>query len=319
MVQNFVHDLQVPGVSRPTGLRAGFHAEPGETASGLSHAGEQWAPAHFLIQRHSHPVWELYLQMRGVSRWSAGGRRFTLMPGHLFGVAPRVAHHMAEESAANHHFYFAGIDLVPVFDRHPALAQRWSGLPPVVHRADAAALADPFHQLVRELTARRAYPQDGLVLAVDRLALEAARVLEPGAATPELVVHPAVARVRALLDRGYERHWTLRELAGAVGLAPTYLAGLFVREIGVPPHRYLNECRVRRAAQLLRTSDLPMTAIGIEVGFGSGQHLARVFRQLTGTSPREYRAAGMVRTPEEYWAGTARTPPEGQPAAPVLR
>jgi AraC-like DNA-binding protein len=296
-VQDFVHAFQVPGIWRPAGLRAGFHAEPGPTASGLRHAGEQWAPARFLIRRHTHPVWELYLQMRGVSRWSAGGRRFTLGPGHLFAVAPGVVHHMVEESTANHHFYFAGIDPAPLFVRQPALARRWSGLPPVVHRADAAALAEPFHQLMRELTAKRAYPEEGLALAVDRLALEAARLLEPGAATPELFTHPAVTRVRTLLDRTYERHWTLRELAGQVGLAPTYLAGLFVRELGVPPHRYLNECRVRRAAQLLRTSDLPVTAIGIEVGFGSGQHLARVFRQLTGVSPREYRAAGPGRPP----------------------
>jgi AraC-like DNA-binding protein len=292
-VQGLVHDLQVPKVWRPTGLRAGFHAELDDGDSGLCHAGEQWAPARFLVKPHVHPVWELYLQMHGVSRWSADGRRFALTPGHLFAVAPRVAHQMTEASAANHHFYFAAIDLAPVFTRHPALTGAWHGLPPVLHRADAGALADPFQQLIRELTAKRVHPGEGRALAVDRLVLEATRLLTPGASTPELAVHPAVARVRAVLDRDYQRHWTLSELAGAVGIAPTYLAGLFAREVGVAPHRYLNERRIGRAQQLLRTSDLPMTAIAIEVGFGSGQHFARVFRQLTGTTPREYRAAGV--------------------------
>jgi AraC-like DNA-binding protein len=99
-----------------------------------------------------------------------------------------------------------------------------------------------------------------------------------------------VARVRALLDREYRRHWTLAELAGRVGLAPTYLAGLFTRELGMPPHRYLKERRVGRARQLLRGSDLPVTAIALETGFASGQHLARVFRDVTGHSPRQYRS-----------------------------
>jgi AraC-like DNA-binding protein len=296
-VPQFVHDLQVP-VSRPTGLRAGFHAQLSQPAggahqaSGVHHAGEQWAPARFLIRRHTHPVWELYLQVHGLSRWTAAGRRYTLAPGHLFAVAPGVVHHMAEESAANHHFYFAGIDTALVFGRHPALAHRWRDLPPALHRADAQPLAGPFAQLARELTAKRPYREEGLALAADRLVLEASRLLAPGAAAPELAVHPAIGQVRTLLHRDYARGWTLAELADRAGLAPTYLAGLFVREVGMPPHRYLNERRVERARQLLRTSDLSITAIGIEVGFGSGQHLARVFRQVSGCTPREYRRRG---------------------------
>jgi AraC-like DNA-binding protein len=290
VAQEFVPELQAPGVRRPTGLRAGFHAEPGHTGSGLHHAGDQWAPARLVIGPHAHPVWEFYLQCDGVTRWSVDGRRFTLAPGHLLGVAPGVAHQMDGQSPGNHHFCFAGIDLAPVLSRQPAFAARWRGLPPVVHRADAAALADPFGQLARELTAGRAHQEPGLALAVDRLVLEVTRLLEPGGATPWLAVHPAVARARALLDGDCRRGWRLAELADAVGLAPTYLAGLFVRETGVPPHRYLRERRITRAMRLLRASDLPVSVIGVEVGFGSGQHLARAFRQLTGVSPREYRA-----------------------------
>jgi AraC-like DNA-binding protein/mannose-6-phosphate isomerase-like protein (cupin superfamily) len=289
--QEFVRDLPVPGLFRPSGLRAGFHAEPADPGSGLRHAGEQWAPARFLVTRHTHPVWELYLQLDGITRWWANGRPFTLAPGHLWGVAPRVPHRMVEESAGNHHFCFAGIDLAPVFARQPAFAARWRDLPPAVHRADAAALAEPFGQVMRELTATRAHPRQGLVLAVDRLVLEVTRLLAPGGTAAELVLHPAVARARALIDHGYQRQWRLGELAGAVGLAPTYLAGLFARELGVPPHQYLRDRRVRHAMRLLRTTDLPVSAIGVEVGFGSGQHLARVFRQAVGASPREYRAS----------------------------
>lgn len=64
----------MPELGRPIGLRAGFHAAADDPVSGLLHAGEQWAPARFLIDRHSHPVWELYFQMHGVTRWTAAGR-----------------------------------------------------------------------------------------------------------------------------------------------------------------------------------------------------------------------------------------------------
>ena len=103
--------------------------------------------------------------------------------------------------------------------------------------------------------------------------------------------HPGVAVVRRLLDQHSGQRWTLNELSREVGLAPGYLAALFTREVGMAPHRCLNERRVRQAQYLLATGDLPVTAIGLEVGFGSGQHFARGFRQITGNSPGAHRRA----------------------------
>ncbi|SCG74991.1 helix-turn-helix domain-containing protein [Micromonospora inositola] len=107
-----------------------------------------------------------------------------------------------------------------------------------------------------------------------------------------LAAHPAVTRARELLDRDNTRKWTLDELARDVGLARGIPpATLFAREIGMTPHRHLNERRLHQARHLLTTTDLSVTAIGLACGYGSGQHFARVFRQLTGTTPREHRRA----------------------------
>ncbi len=70
---------------------------------------------------------------------------------------------------------------------------------------------------------------------------------------------------------------------------PGHLAELFARDVGLPPQRYLTERRLERAAELLAGSDLPVTAVGLEVGVGSGPHFSRVFRENLHCSPREYR------------------------------
>jgi AraC-like DNA-binding protein len=283
-----VHQL-----GRPTGLRAGFHATVHDPVSGLHHAGEQWVPAQFLIQPHSHPVWEIYLQMHGVTRWVAAGHPYPLHPGNLLAVAPRVPHHLAGPARASHHFYFAAIDLTPVSSRQPGLAERWRELPAALHRADASAVAEPFAQLVQELTLRQEYPVEGLALAVDRIVLAVTRLLAPPVAAPRLPVHPAVRAAKELLDRDYHQRWTLDRLADRVGLAPRYLAGLFTAQLGQPPHRYLNERRIDRARHLLASSDLSVTAIGVDLGFSSSQHFARAFRQLAGCTPSAYRHAAV--------------------------
>jgi AraC-like DNA-binding protein len=110
--------------------------------------------------------------------------------------------------------------------------------------------------------------------------------------SPRLALHPAVLRVKQLLDQRFHERWTLRRLADQVGLAPAYLAELFVSQLGQPPHRYLNERRIDRARQLLESSDLTITALAFSLGFSSSQHFARVFRQLTGTTPTAYRHSG---------------------------
>jgi AraC-like DNA-binding protein len=289
-VQVFVKNIQVTTVTRPFGLRAGFHADVDDPGSGLLHAGEQWAAPPYLITPHTHPAWEFYLQVHGVTHWNAGSDLFALRPGHLLGVPPRVSHHMSEHPGGNHHFYFAAIDVATVLSRRRSLAAAWRQRPHVLHRADGHALADPFEHLVQEVSARSEFAPDGLDIAVDLLVLQISRLLLPGSRPiPLLAVHPAVARVRTLLDRDCAYRWTLAELAERVGLAPTYLSGLFTAETGCPPHTYLLQRRVERAEQLLRTSDLPITCIGYDVGFGSSQHFARVFRRLTGHSPRDYR------------------------------
>lgn len=271
---------------RPSGLRAGFHAEGFAGESGLLHAGEQWVPEQFLIEPHEHPVWEIYLQQHGSTHWVAGGESYVLHPGHLFAVPPGVTHHLAGRSG-NHHFYFAAIDREPVVRRQPALAVPWPKT--VVHR-EAGELAHAFAQLVREVTTRYEYADIGLTLAVDHLMLAVSRSLAP-AAVPQLAMHPAVRTVKRLLDQEFQERWTLRELGDRTGLAPAYLAELFTTELGQPPHRYLNERRIERARQLLETSDITITALAVSLGFSSSQHFARVFRQLTGTTPTAFRSS----------------------------
>ena len=51
----------------------------------------------------------------------------------------------------------------------------------------------------------------------------------------------------------------------------------------------LSQFRVRYAEALLTTTDLPTVDIAIESGFGSGRTLGRVFYDINGMSPGEFR------------------------------
>ena len=274
-----------------------FHAELSGTASGLHEAGEQWAADHYGIGVHEHPGVELYLQVHGTTHWDADSTLHRLAPGQLLVVPPRTRHAPAGRPSARHHFLYAGVDLPVVLARRGALAAAWS-LPAPRCVTAHPGLEPALRTLVREVAADGPLREEGLAGAVDLVVLEAARALCGAPAGGSLLEgHACVQAARRLIEDDPSRPWTLSALAAEVGLSPTYLAERFTREVGQPPHQYLVEHRLERARGLLRSSDLPITTIALEVGFGSSQHFARVFRRSTGRTPGTYRREGRSTEP----------------------
>ena len=63
--------------------------------------------------------------------------------------------------------------------------------------------------------------------------------------------------------------------------------------MGIAPYRYLMQQRVERAKQLLKQQAvkqqiLSISDIALDCGFANQTHLTKVFRQITGTTPKVY-------------------------------
>ena len=87
-----------------------------------------------------------------------------------------------------------------------------------------------------------------------------------------------------------DRDLTLDTLASLVHISPHYFASLFKQSTGRSPHKYITQCRLDKAKQLLRRQqDLPIAFICQEVGFKNQSHFTRVFRQHFRITPKAYR------------------------------
>ncbi len=78
-----------------------------------------------------------------------------------------------------------------------------------------------------------------------------------------------------------------------MNLSKYYLIRLFRQHMGVTPYKYMHQCRVRRAEELLRTTELPVERIAETVGYGDTVNFIRHFSQSTGTTPNCYRRESM--------------------------
>jgi len=274
---------------RPTTVLAGFEAlQPDADVPELAHAGEQWAPTTHFIETHQHVIWELYLQLDGTSEWISGRTTYVLRPGGFFAAPPRVVHSMKEYPRAKHHFIYAGIDMEPVLARYPALRKFWTTRK-CVHFPRGESLELPFRQLIREVSMSLPLRAQGLRAALDYVVIESSRLFERKTGRPILPLHPAVEKVREILEHDYAQPWRLADLGKLAGVSPNHLVQLFTNDIGVSPHQYLMRQRLERARELLRHSDLPITQIAIDLGFSSSQHFAKIFRQTTKMPAMKFR------------------------------
>jgi AraC family transcriptional regulator len=99
-----------------------------------------------------------------------------------------------------------------------------------------------------------------------------------------------ILQVSEYIHEHLDREIKLEELAQLTGISQFHFSRLFKQSMGVSPHQYLLQQRVERAKQLLKNSKLTIAEIALQCGFNSQSHLGKQFRQLTGLTPKAYRA-----------------------------
>lgn len=98
-----------------------------------------------------------------------------------------------------------------------------------------------------------------------------------------------VAAAVRYLDEHFAEPVRMETVAASVFLSPDRLTEVFAAQMGRTPRDYLRHLRLERAKSLLLSSDESITTIAVRSGFGEAAYFARVFRQATGMTPRDWR------------------------------
>jgi len=93
------------------------------------------------------------------------------------------------------------------------------------------------------------------------------------------------------IDAHSQRQIDLEDTANRAGISPFHFLRLFAGVIGVTPHQYLVRSRLRHAARLLTETDIAVTDVAYDVGFGDLSNFVRTFHRAAGVSPLKFRQA----------------------------
>jgi transcriptional regulator GlxA family with amidase domain len=102
-------------------------------------------------------------------------------------------------------------------------------------------------------------------------------------------LHPAVHRVQDAVARNPGAAWTSAQLAAVACTGPRHLARLFAEHARCSPLDYVQLMRFAFARQLVTESRLDLERVALRAGFGSAQHLRRVWARWEGRPPSALR------------------------------
>lgn len=98
-----------------------------------------------------------------------------------------------------------------------------------------------------------------------------------------------IDRAKRFIEEHLSEAFTLEQVATAANVSPSRLSALFKEHTGKSVFSWRNERRLIGAANLLRSSELPIASIGMQMGFSDPTYFSRTFRQHIGCSPKQYR------------------------------
>jgi AraC family transcriptional regulator len=78
-------------------------------------------------------------------------------------------------------------------------------------------------------------------------------------------------------------------MAQSVEMSPPHFSRMFRKSTGETPHQFVLRNRIDRAKEMLCTPRVRILDVAVACGFKTQQHFARVFRDVCGISPTEYR------------------------------
>ena len=271
--------------------RAGIPNVPAVT---LSRYSRDWIspPLH----RH-RGLLELCFCRRGALGFRCNGRAYRLLPNNIFVSQPSDLHHLYTNCK--------GMVAYWLFFRYPRAGETVLGLPAGESRALVAALrgirnrtfaADPeFRTLFPRLFAvLRNEPAGPLRTLTVRTIVQRLLVLtaESSKNRPTISAFAKISHLAALLRQNPARRFSLAELAAQANLSEGRFTALFREITGLPPHAYMNDCRLKEVHRRLRVGNEPISALAAEFGFASARHLATQFRSVFGKTPTACRLKG---------------------------
>jgi YesN/AraC family two-component response regulator len=99
-------------------------------------------------------------------------------------------------------------------------------------------------------------------------------------------------KVREYIQQHYmDCGLSVKQIANSLHFHENYISNLYKEEYGENLSNAIEQLRIEKASELLRTTDIRIGEVAAAVGYSSDSSFRRAFKKITGVSPVDYRSS----------------------------
>lgn len=111
----------------------------------------------------------------------------------------------------------------------------------------------------------------------------------------KIEIRDMALKMEDFINRNYFKQIMLQDVAENVFVSPSYANFIYKNVFRKTVHQYIEEVRIKRAAELLlEKADYKVLEIAEKVGYGNSSYFINVFRKMYGCTPAEFRKRSIV-------------------------
>jgi AraC-like DNA-binding protein len=268
----------------------------------------------WFIRRHAHSTYEFHFCAQGNCIVDTDSGSFPIREGVFYLSAPGRYHSQRPAGGGEFIEYSlncairktglisqaAGREVERIFDiftRTPCF--------PVPDRYGVIPL---FNQALEEADRRPLGYEWALHSIVPWILVAAARAIEEEQRAAGNVGSPSepsfrMVRIEEFIQSNIEKDISPSDIARFLNLSDKQVARIIMAHKGYPTKKYITRTKLRRAKELLVTSDQPIKAIAQQLGFSSEYYFSSVFKLHVGVPPGMFRRSMNQNEPDRIFAG----------------
>jgi AraC-like DNA-binding protein len=223
---------------------------------------------------------------RGSGIYETRSGRFPIKPGSLMVTRPGIWHRYKPDRKSGWTENYTGFDgRIPreLFSQGRAWAEK-----PVHYIGNREEFIDTYHKIFEiVLDEKPGFQQvaSGMIMKLLGYLVSFEKQRNFSGKRMEKVIRNVCFEIRENIGKEID----FKQFAEENNVGYSYFRKMFKQYTGIAPVKYQLDLKIRRAREMLASSDLSIKEIAYEMGFQSIHYFSRIFKKKTGMSPSEIR------------------------------
>lgn len=223
----------------------------------------------------------------GKAYFTLGGKKKLVTPGHMVLYQPyqeQNYEYYGKDNPEVYWIHFTGSDVKKILEDHCIPLND-----PVFYVGFSSSFAELFKSIINELLTCRIGYQDLLTMYFRQLLLTTQRSRAEKDASINMQMQEEVDLARKYFYEHYNEQISIEDYAASRNMSICWFQRNFKKVTGQSPMQFILDIRVSNAVNLLQNTTYSVKQISKIVGYDNPLYFSRLFKNIKGISPSEYR------------------------------